>query len=113
MKRIAGAGYRVVEVRAHVMILSTTALCAIVFAFCLFSCRSTLVTSDDATLQERIVDNLHGDHLDSITVVVSHGRATLEGTAPSAAAREAARRDAEQIEGVKAVVNNVQVQKEE
>jgi len=84
------------------------ALCAILFFAS--SCRSTIVTSEDATLQEEIVASLHGDHLDSITVVVNQGRATLAGFAPSAAAREAAQRDAEQVDGVKTVVNNVRVE---
>lgn len=74
------------------------------------SCRSTVLTSEDATLQERIIDNLHRDHLETITVVVRNAGATLSGVVSSAAEREAAQRDAEQVEGVRAVANRVRVQ---
>jgi osmotically-inducible protein OsmY len=73
------------------------------------SCRSTGVTSQDATLQEEIADSLHRDHLDTIMVTVREARVTLSGVVSSEADRMLARRDAEQVEGVKAVVNNVRV----
>lgn len=94
------------------MTFSVTFLCPFVLGLllCAPSCRSTVLTSEDATLQEKIVDNLHGDHLDTITVVVSEARATLSGIVSSAAEREIAQRDAEQVEGVKAVANNVRIE---
>jgi osmotically-inducible protein OsmY len=73
------------------------------------ACRSTNATSDEATLQEEIADSLHRDHLDAIVVRVRGAKATLSGVVSSAAERETAQRDAEQVEGIKAVTNNIRV----
>jgi osmotically-inducible protein OsmY len=73
------------------------------------TCRSTIATSEDATLQEEIADSLRRDHLDAIAVRVRGAKATLSGVASSAAERETAQRDAEQVDGIKAVTNNIRV----
>jgi len=98
-------------IRRSVSISSALACATIVLVASLFvgSCRSAVVTSEDATLQERIADSLHQDHLDTIAVVVRDGRATLTGDVATSVEQEAAQRDAEQVEGVQAVVNHVRV----
>ena len=98
--------------RRSVVTVSMAVVWTIVLGFmvCAPSCRSTVVTSEDATLEEKIVDSLHRDHLDTITVVVSDARATLSGIVSSVAERETAQRDAEQVDGVKAVANKLRIQ---
>ena len=70
---------------------------------------ATSKSADDATLQDLIATNLHADHLEHVTVVVSKRRATLTGSVASREELEAARKDAEVVDGVTSVRNEVEI----
>jgi|GEM_PF-5524600 len=73
------------------------------------ACSSTLATSVDATLKERILASLHAEHLDRVTVTVKDAAVTLEGVVGSEGERAEAQVDAERVDGVKVVRNNLRI----
>lgn len=72
------------------------------------SCASSS-SSADATLQGSIVAALHGDHLDDVRVTVHNRRVMLDGTVGSQEERDQAQSDAERVDGVMAVHNNLRI----
>ncbi|MEO8035661.1 MAG: BON domain-containing protein [Acidobacteriota bacterium] len=74
----------------------------------LASCGTT-ASSADATLQGSIVAVLHGDHLDDVRVMVHNRRVVLDGTVGSQEERDQAQSDAERVDGVLAVRNNLKI----
>jgi osmotically-inducible protein OsmY len=66
-------------------------------------------THDDALLREAVLINLTSDHLDHITVAVHARVVTLSGVVGSAGERSEAQRDAELVEGVLGVRNDLRI----
>lgn len=76
----------------------------------LAACAATRsVSFDDARIAEEINRAFHGDNIDGVTVSVSNGRATLTGIVDSEEQSDRARRDAERVDGVVAVSNQIRV----
>jgi osmotically-inducible protein OsmY len=73
------------------------------------SCGPSTATAIDATLEQEVTSAVHADHLDHVTVRVHDRRVTLTGTVQSALDLQSAQRDAERVEGVLGVQNNLQV----
>jgi osmotically-inducible protein OsmY len=67
------------------------------------------VSFDDARIAEEIKGAIHEDHIDEVTVSVKNRRVTLEGIVDSQEQSDQARRDAERIDGVVAVSNQIRV----
>lgn len=79
------------------------------FLLSLIASCGTTASSADATLQGSIVAVLHGDHLDDVHVEVHNSRAVLAGTVGSQEERDQAQSDAERVDGVVAVRNNLKI----
>jgi osmotically-inducible protein OsmY len=63
----------------------------------------------DATLEQLVTTAVRSDHLNHVTVRVHDRRVTLTGTVQSTLELETAQRDAERVEGVLGVQNNLRI----
>lgn len=65
---------------------------------------------DNTAIETEIRKNLAADHITGLSIEVHEGVVTLTGHAGSAADRQKAYDDAAKVNGVKSVVNNIDVQ---
>ena len=70
---------------------------------------SRTASFDDARIAENVAGALREDHIEGITVSVTHGRVTLVGIVPTRGERDEAEVDAERVPGVVAVENQIEV----
>jgi len=71
--------------------------------------RNTPAGMDNKAVEEEIRKNMLGDKITGLTVDVHDGVVTLAGHLPTAADRQKAYDDAAKVNGVKSVVNNIDV----
>jgi osmotically-inducible protein OsmY len=72
--------------------------------------RQTPKSMDNSTMEAEIRKNLAGDKITGLTITVDNGTVTLGGHVKSAADREQAGHDAQKVEGVKSVTNNLDIE---
>jgi osmotically-inducible protein OsmY len=73
------------------------------------ACSLNPQSSADSEVTEQIKTALHADQLDGVDVRVSHGAVTLSGIVSSELEREVAQREAERVDGVRAVANRIEI----
>jgi osmotically-inducible protein OsmY len=71
--------------------------------------RNTPANLDNKTVEEEIRKNMLGDKITGLTVDVHDGVVTLSGHLPTAVDRQKAYDDAAKVNGVKSVVNHIDV----
>jgi len=78
----------------------------------LTSCAASRSSSfDDARIAEDVKGAVSADHLDAVSVYVTNGRVTLVGIVATQEDKLRAQRDAERVDGVTSVANEVEVRK--
>lgn len=78
----------------------------------LMSCAASRSSSfDDARIIEDVKAALSADHLDAVSVRVTSGRVTLVGIVATQEDKLQAQRDAERVDGVISVANEVELRK--
>ncbi len=71
--------------------------------------RNTPASMDNTTIEEEVRKNMLGDHITGLTVDVNDGVVTLAGHLPTASDRQKAYDDANKVNGVKSVINHIDV----
>ena len=71
--------------------------------------RNTPASMDNKAVEEEIRKNMLGDKITGLTVDVHEGVVTLSGHLATASDRQKAYDDAAKVNGVKSVVNNIDV----
>lgn len=87
----------------HLIIALTIALCACA------SLNRASTAPDDSAIRDEARAYLNSDGFDTVEVAVDHGVVTLKGHLSSNTYREKAVSDAEKANGVKRVINKIQV----
>jgi osmotically-inducible protein OsmY len=77
----------------------------------LVSCASRVSSFDDARIAEDVTGVLRADHIDGVSVYVKNGRVTLVGVVDTQEQSVQARRDAERVDGVASVTNDIETRK--
>jgi osmotically-inducible protein OsmY len=71
--------------------------------------RNTPASFDNTAVEEEIRKNMLGDKITGLTVEVHDGVVTLSGHLPTALDRQKAYDDAAKVNGVKSVINHIDV----
>ena len=91
---------------------TAAAICVWVALPILMSCAESRSASfDDARIAEDVKGALSADHMDAVSVDVRNGRVTLVGILATQEEKLQAQRDAERVDGVVSVKNEVEVRK--
>ena len=72
--------------------------------------RNTPASFDNTATEEEIRKNLLGDKITGLSIQVHEGVVTMSGHVPTVADRQKAYDDAAKVNGVRRVVNNIDVQ---